>query len=168
MPVASAHQFFDLLLDNFHVESYNVVGHALLSPFRMLCTQFHSARDRKPCPLFCYVQFARLIPGSVNMPKQRAFSTLHDRVPMAFQMKSHRLCKTIGRRIVPKALGRCQQNVGFSANPLPLPRTYSKEKATISQRCILRDYLHGFHRSFWKFRYNDLKRKTCAERTMHV
>src|SRR5699024_10460868 len=49
---ASPDQFLDLPLDYFLVKLYNVVGHGLLSPFRMVVLQLHSTSDRKPCLLF--------------------------------------------------------------------------------------------------------------------
>jgi len=37
---AAANQFLDLTLDNFLIELYNLLGHSLLSPFRMVCRDF--------------------------------------------------------------------------------------------------------------------------------
>ena len=37
---AATDQFFDLALDNFLVKLYNLFGHGLLSPFRMVCRNF--------------------------------------------------------------------------------------------------------------------------------
>ena len=37
---AAADQFFELPLDNFLIQLYNLLGHSLLSPFRMVCGNF--------------------------------------------------------------------------------------------------------------------------------
>ena len=37
---ATADQFLDLALDNFLIELYNLLGHSLLAPFRMVCRDF--------------------------------------------------------------------------------------------------------------------------------
>ncbi|MCQ5045919.1 hypothetical protein, partial [Dysosmobacter welbionis] len=50
-------QFFDLPLDYFLVQLYNLFGHGLLSPFRMVCRDFILPEGCKPC-LFI---FAKLI-----------------------------------------------------------------------------------------------------------
>ncbi|MCQ5045955.1 hypothetical protein, partial [Dysosmobacter welbionis] len=50
-------QFFDLPLDYFLVQLYNLFGHGLLSPFRMVCRDFILPEGSKPC-LFI---FAKLI-----------------------------------------------------------------------------------------------------------
>ena len=50
-------QFFDLTLDYFLVQLYNLFGHGLLSPFRMVCRDFILPEGSKPC-LFI---FAKLI-----------------------------------------------------------------------------------------------------------
>ena len=50
---ATADQFFDLTLDYFLVELYNVFGHGLSSPFECVCSNFILPETGKPCLLFC-------------------------------------------------------------------------------------------------------------------
>ena len=57
----ASNQFFNLPLDNFLVELYNVVGHDLSSPFECLYSNFILPETGKPCLLFCLFQFAQLI-----------------------------------------------------------------------------------------------------------
>ena len=54
---AAPYQLFDLTLDYFLVQLYNLFGHGLLSPFRMVCRDFILPEGSKPC-LFI---FAKLI-----------------------------------------------------------------------------------------------------------
>ena len=56
---AASNQFLNLTLDYFLVELYNVVGHGLPSPFECLCSNFILPETRRPCLLFCRLQFAQ-------------------------------------------------------------------------------------------------------------
>ena len=58
---AAPNQFFDLALDYFLVQLYNLFGHGLLSPFRMVCRDFILPEICKPCLLLSTFQFAKLI-----------------------------------------------------------------------------------------------------------
>ena len=48
----AADQFLDLALDNFLVQLYNLLGHGLQSPFRMVCRNFILPEFCKPCLFF--------------------------------------------------------------------------------------------------------------------
>src|SRR5699024_1482476 len=58
---AASYQFFDLTLDYFLVKLYNLFGHGLLSPFRMVCRDFILPEGCKPCLFLTTFQFAKLI-----------------------------------------------------------------------------------------------------------
>src|SRR5699024_7368873 len=58
---AASYQFFDLTLDYFLVKMYNLFGHGLLSPFRMVCRDFILPEGCKPCLFLTTFQFAKLI-----------------------------------------------------------------------------------------------------------
>ena len=50
--ICAADQFLDLALDNFLVQLYNLLGHGLQSPFRMVCRNFILPEFCKPCLFF--------------------------------------------------------------------------------------------------------------------
>ena len=58
---AASNQFFDLTLDYFLVELYNLFGHGLLSPFRMVCSDFILPEGCIPCLFLSAFHFAKLI-----------------------------------------------------------------------------------------------------------
>ena len=58
---AASYQLFDLTLDYFFVKLYNLLGHGLLSPFRMVCRNFILPEFCKPCLFLSSFQFAKLI-----------------------------------------------------------------------------------------------------------
>ena len=51
----------ELSLDYFLVQLYNLLGHGLLPPFRMVCGYFILPEICKPCLYFIFFQFAQFI-----------------------------------------------------------------------------------------------------------
>ena len=58
---ASTHKFLELPLDYFFVQLYNLLGHGLLSPFRMVCRDFILPEGYKPCLLFLLFNLRKLL-----------------------------------------------------------------------------------------------------------
>ena len=58
---AAAYEFLELPLDYFFVQLYNLLGHGLPSPFRMVCRDFILPECCKPCPFLSSFQFAKII-----------------------------------------------------------------------------------------------------------
>ncbi len=54
-------QFLELPLDYFFVQLYNLLGHGLPSPFRMVCRDFILPELCKPCLFLSSFQFAKII-----------------------------------------------------------------------------------------------------------
>ena len=67
---AAANQFFQLPLDCFLIKLYNLLGHSLLSPFRMLCGDFILPESANYVS-FLLFSFAQLI-GPVDKSKKTA------------------------------------------------------------------------------------------------
>ena len=79
---------FDLTLDYFFVKLYNLLGHGLLSPFRMVCRNFILPEICKPC-LFI---FAKLI---VPYRKRRSKISFYARCSLIKCFFLHSLTKAI-------------------------------------------------------------------------
>ena len=58
---AASYQLLQIALDYFLVQLYNLLGHGLLSPFRMVCCDFILPECCKPCLLLYTFQFAKII-----------------------------------------------------------------------------------------------------------
>ena len=58
---AATDQFFELTLDYFLVQLYNLLGHGLQTPSRIVCRDFILPEICKPCLFLSFFQFAQFI-----------------------------------------------------------------------------------------------------------